>query len=81
MDKVYTCFQTKTAQKTPPLGAAHTYMAYLREYPSPPGGQGLEGGVLIPHSHFLRRRHPEKRFLSQPHIGAQILANPASPGS
>ena len=43
MDKVCTCFQTKTAQKTPPFGAAHTYMAYLREYPSPPGVRVLKG--------------------------------------
>ena len=44
MDKVYTHFQTKMAQKTLPFGAAHTYTAYVREYfptsappqPSPP---------------------------------------------
>ena len=33
MGKGYTRFQTKTAQKTLPDGAAHTYMAYIREYP------------------------------------------------
>ena len=28
-----TCFQTEKVQKPdPPFGAAHTYMAYLREY-------------------------------------------------
>ena len=31
MGKVYNRFQTKTAQKTLPFGAAHTYMAYIRE--------------------------------------------------
>ena len=37
MGKVYTRFQTKTEQKPPtPDGAAHTYMAYIREYPPPP---------------------------------------------
>ena len=36
MGKVYTCFLTKTAQKTLPDGAAHTYMANVREYPPPP---------------------------------------------
>ena len=80
MDKVYTCFQTKTAQKPTLKGGTYLY-GLSKGVPLPPGGQGLEGGVLIPHSHFLRRRHPKKRFLSQPHIGAQILANPASPGS
>ena len=30
MDKVYTRFQTKKAQKP---GAAHTYMTSIREYP------------------------------------------------
>ena len=29
------CFQTKKAQKPLPFGAAHTYMAYIREYPIP----------------------------------------------
>ena len=33
MGKVYTCFQTKTR----PGGAAHTYIACIREYPPPPG--------------------------------------------
>ena len=32
--KVYTRFQTKTAQKTLPDGATHTYIAYIREYPT-----------------------------------------------
>ena len=36
MGKVYTRFQTKTAQKPLPDGAAHTYMAYIRDYPPPP---------------------------------------------
>ena len=34
MGKVYTRFLTKTAQKPYPLGVAHTYMAYIREYPT-----------------------------------------------
>ena len=33
MGQVYTRFQTKTAQKTLPDRAAHTYMANIREYP------------------------------------------------
>ena len=34
MGKVYqTRFQTKNGAKTPPDGAAHTYMAYLRSTP------------------------------------------------
>ena len=37
MGTAYTRFQTKTAQKPLPDGAAHTYMAYVREYPPPPG--------------------------------------------
>ena len=35
MGKVYTRFQSKTAQKTLPIEAAHTYKAYIREYPPP----------------------------------------------
>ena len=34
MVRVYTCFQTKTR----PGGAAHTYIACIREYPPPPPG-------------------------------------------
>ena len=33
MGKVYICFQTKKAPKTIPFRAAHTYMAYIGEYP------------------------------------------------
>ena len=43
--KVYTRFQTITAQKTLPDGAAHTYMAYIREYAS--GGGGGQDRRLI----------------------------------
>ena len=54
MVKIYTRFQTKTAQKTIPFGAAHTYIAYIGEYP--PGkwrsvgvirGRGRGGGGLL----------------------------------
>ena len=37
MGKVYTRLQTKTTQK-PHNGTAHTYIAYIREYP--PGAWG-----------------------------------------
>ena len=40
MGKVYTRLQTKTAQKPHPRGAAHTCIAYIREFP-PPGGRVL----------------------------------------
>ena len=33
MVEIDTLFQTKTAKKTIPFGAAHTYIAYIREYP------------------------------------------------
>ena len=29
-------FQTKMAKKKKPFGAAHTYTAYIRDYPPPP---------------------------------------------
>ena len=41
MGTVYTHFQTKKAQKPSPLQAAHTYIAYIREYPCREGGGGL----------------------------------------
>ena len=39
MVKIYTRFQTKTARKPYPFWAAHTYIAYLGEYPPPPPGE------------------------------------------
>ena len=36
MGKVYTRFQTKTAQKTLPDRTAHIYIAYIRDYPPGP---------------------------------------------
>ena len=41
MVRVYTCFQTKTR----PGGAAHTYIACLREYPPPQDLYGLQGSL------------------------------------
>ena len=35
MFKIDILFQTKTAKKTIPFGAAHTYIAYMRDYPLP----------------------------------------------
>ena len=35
MFKIDILFQTKTAKKTIPFGAAHTYIAYMRDYPFP----------------------------------------------
>ena len=37
MGQVYTCLQTKTVKKKKPFWAAHTCIAYIKEYPpSPP---------------------------------------------
>ena len=49
MEKVYTRFQTKTAQKTLPNGAVHTYIACIREYPP---GEGIS----------LTRKQPTFRY-------------------
>ena len=35
MVEIDTLFQTKKAKKTIPFGAAHTYTAYIRDYPPP----------------------------------------------
>ena len=40
------CFQTKKAQKPQPFGAAHTYMAYIREYPIPGKKKKIAGLVF-----------------------------------
>ena len=36
MGQVYTCLQTKTVKKQKPFWAAHTCIAYIREYPPKP---------------------------------------------
>ena len=36
MVEIDTLSQTKTAKKNIPFGAAHTIIAYIRDYPSPP---------------------------------------------
>ena len=36
MVEIDTLFQTKTAKKTIPFGAAHTYIAFYKEVPPPP---------------------------------------------
>ena len=50
MGKVYTRFQTKTAQKPYPIPdvVAHTYAAYIREYlpPIPPSQPGAKETCL-----------------------------------
>ena len=33
LGKVYTLLSGQKGPKSPPVGAAHTYMAYIREYP------------------------------------------------
>ena len=38
MVEIDTLFQTKTDKKTP-FGAAHTYTAYIRDYPPPAGAK------------------------------------------
>jgi len=35
MAKIDTPFMTKMAEKPYPFGAAHTYIAHIREYPPP----------------------------------------------
>ena len=37
MVEIDTLFQTKTAKKNIPFGAAHTYIAYIRGYPQHKG--------------------------------------------
>ena len=55
MVEIDTLFQTKTAKKENiPFGAAHTYMAEIRDYPSPGGGGGKR--VADYESRCLRKR-------------------------
>ena len=40
MGKVYTFFSDQNGAKTILFGTAHTYVAYIREYPPPPDKRG-----------------------------------------
>ena len=42
-----TLFQTKTAKKNIPFGAARTFIAYIRDYPSPPPGRKTRCRLLV----------------------------------
>ena len=48
MAKIDTLFMSKTAEKTLPFGAAHTYIAHIREYPPPPAGFRLSSTLKRP---------------------------------
>ena len=55
MGKVYTRFQTKTAQKPyPPDGAANTDTAYLWEYP--PGDIHIVSEIFLSAHHSIQTR-------------------------
>ena len=55
MGKVYTRFQTKTAQKPyPPDAAAHTDTAYLWEYP--PGDIHIVSEIFLSAPHSIKNR-------------------------
>ena len=43
-----TLFQTKTAKKNIPFGAARTFIAYIRDYPSPPGAKNALQIISLP---------------------------------
>ena len=47
MVEIDTLFQTKTAKKNIPFGAAHTYIAYIRDYPLPPPPPGAKNTLQI----------------------------------
>ena len=46
-----TLFMTKTAEKPYPFGAAHTYIAHIREYPPPPGCQASLENATVSNVH------------------------------
>ena len=61
MGKVYTRFQTKTAQKAYPNGTARNYITYVREYPPPPPthtpqGTQAHNELLLCYSVIAQRR-------------------------
>ena len=51
LGKVYTRSQTKRP-KTLPFGEAHTYKAYIREYPLPPTPKGVDKAQVKGKSSF-----------------------------
>ena len=59
MGKVYTHFQTKTVKKSYPMGGAHNYIAYIREYPPPGSNLGLLKKVYQVTGHELPSKQVE----------------------
>ena len=47
MVEIDTLFKTKTAKKNIPFGAAHTYIAYIRDYSPPPPLPGAKNALQI----------------------------------
>ena len=51
-------FSNQNGSKTIPFGAAHTYVAYIGEYPLPPPGTGLLSEGLCAVSKFTETNTP-----------------------
>ena len=64
MAKIDTQFMTKKAEKTIPFGAAHTYIAHIREYP--PGRRDTAKNTSPTKYRYIIDRRPT--FYRQPTV-------------
>ena len=55
-------FSDQNGSKTIPFGAAHTYIPYIGEYPSPPGPRAKLDSEI--NAHFLLNKHVDPHFLT-----------------
>ena len=72
MGKLYIRLQTKIAQKPLPDGAAHTYMAYIRQYPPParPKICQLDARIAGSHCHAIKNEN-QKHNVTQYRIASE----------
>ena len=68
MVEIDTLFQTKTAEKNIPSGAAHTHIAHMRDSP-----RGVALQIIAAFSRCLRKRESETNKISKVWNSANIL--------
>ena len=64
MVKIDTLFQAKTAEKNIPFGAAHTHIAYIREFNPPPPPEGKNALQIMSLAAYASEtnKYPKEKF-------------------
>ena len=80
MVEIDTLFQTKTAKKNP-FGAAHTYTAYIRDYPPPPSPPLPPSGAKNALQIMTLAAYARETKKSEESVRIQHLANAQNRGT